>query len=660
VAHAAPRAMTRRIAPLCVAIVALLFFAPAQALRVVDYNILNYPGSSGAARAPYYRTVLGPLDADVIVTEEMASPTGPTQFLNEVLNVLEPGEWATVPFIDGNDTDASLFYKPAKVQFLEQSAFYPNPANHLRYVHVYRVMPVGYASPAAELRIYTAHLKASTGYESQRLAECVGIRDHLNAMPQGTHAMLCGDLNFYTQSAEPGYAKLCESQSNNIGRLYDMLPAGEWHDSPSLAPYHTQSPCRTGACASGGATGGLDDRFDFVLPTLSLGTGQGLAVIPGTCISVGNDGEHLNLSITEGPVIPEGEAYASAIQLASDHLPVRVDLQLPAKIAADAALAFPTVIVGAPAQTRTLVVGNPALEPADALDCVFAPPAGYGAPATLAVAPGASEPATITMGTASAGPRDGSLTILSDAPDNPSLPVGLTGAVLDHAAASLDSLAVVLTEAVDFGDHEAGAFTPQSVRVFNTGYDLYQARLSVEAADVAGGDGRFALVEGLDGPLVAGTGRDFVLTFDAAGAVLDSTYDATLTLASADEPLPGALAQPDLVVSLRARVTSVSSGAGPTPVAIATRLYEPSPNPLMGMTTLRLDLARAVDANVAVYDPAGRCLAILHRGALAPGRHTLSWDGRTTSGALLGSGAYFVRFSAPGLRAQTARVVVVR
>ncbi len=217
--------------------------------------------------------------------------------------------------------------------------------------------------PAAEVRIYAAHLKASTGFESQRLAECTGIRDNMNAMPAGTRAILCGDLNFYTQSAEPGYAKLLESQVNNIGRMYDLLPAGAWHDNAAFAAYHTQSPCLSGTCASGAATGGLDDRFDFILPTVSLGTGQGMAVIPGTCISVGNDGQHLNKNITDAPTLPEGAAYATAIKLASDHLPVRIDLQMPAKIAVDASLAFGSVIVGAPAQIQILTVDNPAVAP---------------------------------------------------------------------------------------------------------------------------------------------------------------------------------------------------------------------------------------------------------------------------------------------------------
>src|SRR6266705_4977325 len=153
----------------------LTLAAPAHALRVVVWNILNYPGATGAARDPSYRTVLAPLAPDVLSSEEMTSQAGCNEFLGS-LNTMNPGQWDAPPFIDGNDTDSELFYKTASVQFLGQWAFYPNPANLLRFVHVYRLKPVGYSSDAAEFRIYSLHLKASQGFESQRLAECTGLR----------------------------------------------------------------------------------------------------------------------------------------------------------------------------------------------------------------------------------------------------------------------------------------------------------------------------------------------------------------------------------------------------------------------------------------------------------------------------------------------------
>jgi endonuclease/exonuclease/phosphatase family metal-dependent hydrolase len=95
---------------------------------------------------------------------------------------------------------------------------------------------VGYSGQGGEFRIYSLHLKASTGFESQRLAEATGLRDSLNALPPGVPALVCGDYNFYT-GLEPAMQKLIESQTNNTGRLYDPLGLQNiaWQDNTGHA-----------------------------------------------------------------------------------------------------------------------------------------------------------------------------------------------------------------------------------------------------------------------------------------------------------------------------------------------------------------------------------------------------------------------------------------
>jgi hypothetical protein len=440
-----------------------------------------------------------------------------------------------------------------------------------------------------------------------------------------------------------------------------MLPAGAWHDNQTFAIHHTQSPCLSGTCASGAATGGMDDRFDFLLPTYNLGTGQGLAVIPGRCIPVGNDGLHLNKNITDTPVIPEGADYATALKLASDHLPVRLDLQIPAMLATASSLEFGRVITGAPLHVREFVVENPALAPADSLNCAFSAPAGFIAPGPIAVAAGNAAPAQVLMSTDAVGDRTGDLAVETDAPDDPTFAIRLTGTVLEHAVASLDSTAAVLIGEIDFGDHEAGEFEEQSVRVHNALFDSLQAALAINAGSITGGAGRFSLVGGFHECLVAAVGQDFPLAFADAGATLDSTYTATLVFSSADEPIPGAIAQPDLVVSLRARLTGGAADAHDLRFPVVTSFLTPSPNPFTGGTTIRLDLAQNLrGAGIAVFDPAGRCVATLFRGDLRPGRHEMPWDGRGASGARLGAGVYFVRLRAQGLPQQSTRMAILR
>src|SRR5262245_33756032 len=126
VSMAPERWWSRAVRTLALVTSATCLAAPtAHALRIVDYNILNYPGTTGPARDPSFRTILQPISPDVLVTEETNSQAGVTEFLNS-LNTMEPGQWAALPFIDGNDTDCGLFYKPSKIGFASQWSFYPN------------------------------------------------------------------------------------------------------------------------------------------------------------------------------------------------------------------------------------------------------------------------------------------------------------------------------------------------------------------------------------------------------------------------------------------------------------------------------------------------------------------------------------------------------
>lgn len=667
----APESMRAPLArAFALAAVLALTAGTAHAFRIVNYNLLNYPGNTSAARNPLFRTIFEPLAADVVVTQEQATnatfpdSSGPILFRDQVLNTLEPGSWAMAPYFNGNDTDNQLYYRRSRVTLLGAWAFYPNAANQLRFVAVYRLKVHGYDN--VEFRVYSQHLKASSGSanEAQRLAEAIGIRDSMNAVPPGTHCILMGDFNIYSGN-EGAFLKFKEIQADNDGRLYDPLnaPAITWNTA-SLAAIHTQSPCNGSGCASGAATGGMDDRFDMFLPTLNMSDSEGLDLLVGSYVPIGNDGLHYNLAVNAAPTIPEGAAYANALIGVSDHLPIRVDLQLPAKGSAPAALAFGTVITGATAQ-QTLTVGNQAAGPGDVLDelnATLVAPVGFTLDAGAAVvAPGASVDRTVGMLTATEGVKSGDVVMTSDDPDAPTRNVALSGTVLRHASASLDSLVATTTGLLDFGTHEAGGFSTLEARVHNALWDALQAQLSVTAATLTGGAGRFTLTAPFTPVQLAGVGHTVGVAFDDAGATTDSLYEATLTFTSTDEALPGAAAAADVVVTLRAQVQS--GGPVGTPgqsLPTATLLFAPSPNPMVGESRIRFDVAERADVAIEAFDLAGRRVASLTHAPLEAGRYSVAWNGRGESGAPLGAGLYFVRMTVGGRTAQTVRLAITR
>ena len=183
-------------------------------VRVMTYNLLNYPGNNSATRNPEFRKILHYVNPDILVVQEMISAAGVSGFLSNVLNSGQPGTYASAPFMDGPDTDNALFYKPSLFSLIHTTVLH----TQLRDIAGYQLRPAGVSADSVDLRFYSCHLKASQGFEQDRFAEADTLRNHLNSLPDGLFMITMGDMNLYT-STEPAYQELIGSQSANSGRL---------------------------------------------------------------------------------------------------------------------------------------------------------------------------------------------------------------------------------------------------------------------------------------------------------------------------------------------------------------------------------------------------------------------------------------------------------
>ncbi|MBN2170954.1 MAG: hypothetical protein JW819_06525 [Candidatus Krumholzibacteriota bacterium] len=314
--------MPRRFAALA-ALILLSLPAAAGELTFANWNLLNFPGTTGAARAPYFRTALAEAAPDLLVCQEVLSASGAQHFFDDVLDILEPGLWEMAPFHDSYDTDRALFIRDGVVEVLDWGWL----DTDLRDIEWWDLR---LAAAGDTLRLYSTHLKAGSGSteEQRRLAEVQVLRADLDALPPQRAFIFCGDLNIYFDT-EPAYQLLL---SAGPGQLFDPIgQTGYWHDNASYAPIHTQST-RTSSFG-GGATGGMDDRFDQVLVSAELLDGLGLDVLPATYLAFGQDGNHFNQSIINGGNSAVPPEVANALHEASDHLPVLVDLGWPTAVA---------------------------------------------------------------------------------------------------------------------------------------------------------------------------------------------------------------------------------------------------------------------------------------------------------------------------------------
>ncbi len=140
--------------------------------------------------------------------------------------------------------------------------------------------------------------------------------------------MFGGDFNFYgsSVSSEPAHNWVL---NGGTFPLFDPINmTGEWHANSFYANIHTQSTRTTSF--DGGATGGLDDRFDFIFVSNDLQTGANKAkYVENSYAAIGNDGAHYNTSLVNpasNGSVPDD--VANALHEMSDHLPVYLEIQV--------------------------------------------------------------------------------------------------------------------------------------------------------------------------------------------------------------------------------------------------------------------------------------------------------------------------------------------
>lgn len=280
-------------------------------MKIMTYNLLNYPSPDTNIRNPYLRTVLNSVNPDIIVVCEITATSGVNNFLSNVLN-FNGSTYSAGSFINGYDTDNALFYKTSKFDFISNTAIH----TQLRDINQFKIADKFYKDT---MIIFSVHLKANLSDSLSRAAETDSLRKITNQLPSGTNFIVLGDFNIYS-SNESAYKKLVLDNPNDDGNFIDPLTmTGVWNNF-AYSQFHTQS---TRVRSFGdGATGGLDDRFDMILYSNAVKNSGGIKYITGSLTAYGNDGNHYNDSINQIPNSAVTQTIANALHNASDHLPV--------------------------------------------------------------------------------------------------------------------------------------------------------------------------------------------------------------------------------------------------------------------------------------------------------------------------------------------------
>ncbi len=543
-------------------------------LRVVTYNTLTGQATGQQTARAESEVVLEAIGEevvngiakpiDVLLLQEQYSMQVSAQSFVDLLNdIYGPGTYArsslnsaTTAF-NGEGGGPGLVYNTTTVEFLGEQRFgNVNSSAQPRSSFRYHLRPVGYDS-SADFYAYNNHYKASTGStnEQRRLKEAEGVRNNSDALGEGVHAIYAGDYNVQTPN-EDGIQELLSAGPGQAVDPINLMGVAIWTNNPGIAEFHSQSTCQFG-CGSF-SSGGVDDRFDMQLVTSEFMDDEGLSFVSGSYRTFGNNGSTLNQAI-DGPsndivfnfgATPTytGAEVLEALRGNSDHLPVVVDYQIPARMSV-AVQEAPRVLRGASVPLSATISNSApvvASVGADELDYSLSTSGditGNASGSILALAAGD----TIDLGldTSVAGSFSGEVNVStsSQGAANSSFNQLLDVDVLDHAVASFDEQSLVTELTLDFGTLAVGASPLQlPFEIVNQEQTLgFTSALDLDLIEIAGDVPSLETDLSVFFNLAAGTSTGELLATFTPNSVGQVSESYTLTFS--DEDLPGSSIQ---------------------------------------------------------------------------------------------------------------------
>ena len=315
-----------------------------ETITVMQYNLLQY-GNYQSGFAECYetnnntqhkddciRTILNYVKPDIFTVCEF----GKTQqlqddFLRHNLNINGISYWKTDNIINFANSSIinHIFYDSRKMELKKHVALRTSPRDTDVYELYFKTSEL-IAGDTVKLVCIVSHPKAGQYYETDRLATMRTVMNYVEQHYADENVLVMGDFNMY-RASEQGYQLLTRTYSDSRSLFVDPLArvggVGEWNNNATFAPFHTQSTrSYSDECFS---SGGLDDRFDFILMSDEIYMGfNKIKYVDNSYFALGNDGQHFNQSIDQNGNAAVPASVASALFDISDHLPVTMKLHL--------------------------------------------------------------------------------------------------------------------------------------------------------------------------------------------------------------------------------------------------------------------------------------------------------------------------------------------
>jgi len=325
-------------------------------VRILQYNLLNYGNSANPAtyKDPRLSTIINFVHPDIFGANEIANSAAHAQ---NILNTVLGQGWEKGAYVNtGNEVQTNmLFWRTDKFGLKSQKSISYKLRDIIAFNLYYKDANLAQTKDTVFFTVIVAHLKAGNTSQDKadRAAETQTVVNYLNSLGKSGNYFFMGDFNLYT-SDETAYGNLINNP-NADGKLYDPISRpGNWSGNSGFADIHTQST-RTTSLPDGGASGGLDDRFDHIMVSNAvMQNEQKCMYLQDSYKALAQDGKHLNKAITSSPSNPDVPSnVVQALYEMSDHLPVYADFVITTP-------QFPSGIAGKGVHTlKDIKVTNP-------------------------------------------------------------------------------------------------------------------------------------------------------------------------------------------------------------------------------------------------------------------------------------------------------------
>ncbi len=317
-------------------------------IKTMFYNLMHFPSTyvydnvsnTFIDRSTQLKLIVDEIQPDIFMVCELEDGNGANAILNTVLNV-GTNKYAMPTFtLNQSSTYTGLnqftYYNTEKLELTNQTELLTNIRDINWYTFVLNT--VDKQTNPIYLEVFVAHLKASTNAtnEQKRLDMITVFTDNLINIPASHHILFAGDFNFYTDS-EPGYQELIDP-TNAIVIKDPIQREGSWHNNSTFQDIFSQSPLTSNnqfsanygnnGAGTDGVTGGIDDRFDFIMLDDNTINSTELYYKTNTYDVFGNNENCFNTSVNNTSCTGVfSQATRDNLFNMSDHLPVTLELE---------------------------------------------------------------------------------------------------------------------------------------------------------------------------------------------------------------------------------------------------------------------------------------------------------------------------------------------